>query len=87
MTQREYDVIVIGAGIPGQGVSALLARDGMRVLTLEKGREIGGRAYSFRQRGHITNMGGLARDSRTVGSTRSSRSLSASRASGASSTV
>ncbi len=58
MKESGYDAIVIGAGISGAGVSALLARDGMRVLTLEKGREIGGRAYSFRQRGHVTNMGG-----------------------------
>jgi phytoene dehydrogenase-like protein len=58
MKESGYDAIVIGAGISGLGVSALLAKDGMRVLTLEKGREIGGRAYSFRQRGHITNMGG-----------------------------
>ena len=58
MTRNGYDAIVIGAGISGLGLSALLAKDGMRVLTLEKGREIGGRAYSFRQRGHITNLGG-----------------------------
>ncbi len=58
MKKSGYDAIVIGAGISGLGTSALLARDGMRVLTLEKGREIGGRAFSFRQRGHVTNMGG-----------------------------
>ncbi len=58
MKESAYDAIVIGAGISGMGVSALLAKGGKRVLTLEKGREIGGRAYSFRQRGHVTNMGG-----------------------------
>ncbi len=54
----DYDVIVVGAGISGLGVSALLADAGRRVLTLEKAKAIGGRAYSFRTRGHITNTGG-----------------------------
>lgn len=54
----EYDVIVIGAGISGLGVSALLAQAGQKVLTLERAKEIGGRAYSHHQRGHITNTGG-----------------------------
>ncbi|MHC4506309.1 MAG: FAD-dependent oxidoreductase, partial [Planctomycetota bacterium] len=58
MTRSGYDAIVIGAGISGLGIAAFLARAGKRVLTLEKAREIGGRAYSFSQRGHITNMGG-----------------------------
>ena len=58
MTQSGYDAIVIGAGISGLGLSAFLARAGKRVLTLEKSKEIGGRAYSFSYKGHTTNMGG-----------------------------
>jgi phytoene dehydrogenase-like protein len=58
VTPSKYDVIVIGAGISGLGVSALLAQAGRKVLTLERARAIGGRAYSFSQKGHITNMGG-----------------------------
>jgi phytoene dehydrogenase-like protein len=54
----DYDAIVIGAGIGGLGVSAFLSQAGMRVLTLEKSKEIGGRAYSFTYKGHTTNMGG-----------------------------
>jgi phytoene dehydrogenase-like protein len=54
----EYDVIVIGAGISGLGVSALLAQAGKKVLTLERAKVIGGRAHSYRQLGHITNTGG-----------------------------
>lgn len=54
----EYDVVVIGAGIAGLGVSALLAGAGQKVLTLERAKAIGGRAYSFQQRGHTTNTGG-----------------------------
>jgi phytoene dehydrogenase-like protein len=53
-----YDVIVIGAGISGLGLSALLAKAGKRVLTLEWARHIGGRAHSFEFKGHVTNVGG-----------------------------
>ena len=47
MKESGYDAIVIGAGISGLGVSALLAKDGMRVLTLapppaSRGRRQGG---------------------------------------------
>lgn len=52
------DVIVIGGGIAGLGVSAMLARAGRDVLTLEHAKDIGGRAYSYSRRGHITNIGG-----------------------------
>ena len=58
MTQARFDTIVIGAGISGLGLAALLGQSGQRVLTLEKGRELRGRAHSFQQRGHTTNMGG-----------------------------
>jgi phytoene dehydrogenase-like protein len=53
-----YDAIVIGAGIGGLGVSAFLAQAGRRVLTLEKNKAIGGRAYSFQYKGHTLNIGG-----------------------------
>jgi phytoene dehydrogenase-like protein len=58
MKPSDYDAIVIGAGISGLGLSAFLARAGKRVLTLEKSKAIGGRAYSFSYKGHTTNMGG-----------------------------
>ncbi len=54
----EYDVVVVGAGISGLGVSALLAGAGKKVLTLERAKAIGGRAYSYSHKGHITNTGG-----------------------------
>jgi phytoene dehydrogenase-like protein len=54
----DYDAIVIGAGIGGLGVSAFLAQAGRRVLTLEKNKAIGGRAYSFQYKGHTLNIGG-----------------------------
>lgn len=52
------DVVVIGGGISGLGVSALLARSGRSVLTLERAKDLGGRAYSYERRGHVTNVGG-----------------------------
>jgi len=58
MTPSNYDVIVIGSGISGLGLSALLSKAGKRVLTLEWAKHIGGRAHSFEFKGHITNIGG-----------------------------
>ena len=53
-----YDAIVIGSGISGLGLSALLSKAGKRVLTLEWAKHIGGRAHSFEMKGHIVNVGG-----------------------------
>lgn len=52
------DTVVIGAGIAGLGESALLSGAGLDVLTLEAAKDLGGRAYSYRRRGHVTNVGG-----------------------------
>lgn len=54
----EADVIVVGAGMGGLGTAALLSTAGLRVVVLEQAKDIGGRAYSFRHRGHVTNVGG-----------------------------
>jgi C-3',4' desaturase CrtD len=45
-----YDIIVIGAGIGGLTVAALLARDGYRVLALESHIEPGGCASSYERK-------------------------------------
>ena len=65
MTPSKYDVIVIGAGIAGLGVSALLAKAGQKVLTLERARAIGGRAYSSARRVTSRTWEGPAQGSRT----------------------
>ena len=46
MTEK-YDAVVIGAGIAGLGVSALLQRAGLKTLCVEKDSQAGGRMQSF----------------------------------------
>ena len=44
---KEYDAIVIGAGIGGLATAAVLAKDGMKVAVLEREDRVGGRALSL----------------------------------------
>lgn len=50
-------VIVIGSGIGGLGVSALLAKDGHEVIVIEKNKEPGGRARSYYEKGFYFDLG------------------------------
>jgi phytoene dehydrogenase-like protein len=45
---NQYDAIIIGAGIGGLSVGALLAKEGMKVLLLEQTDRVGGRALSIK---------------------------------------
>lgn len=45
---KEYDVIVCGGGVGGLMAGALLTKGGKKVLLLEKKKNIGGRAATFR---------------------------------------
>ena len=45
----EFDVIVVGAGIAGMSVGALLTKAGKKVLVLERMDQIGGRATSYKR--------------------------------------
>jgi len=50
---RQYDAIVIGAGIGGLFCANILARGGMKVLLLERHYMLGGFCSTFRRRGFI----------------------------------
>jgi len=52
MAAESYDVIVIGAGFGGSACAGLLAKDGLRVLLLEKNKQAGGKAMSLSKNGH-----------------------------------
>ena len=58
MAATSCDAIVVGAGLSGLGVAAILAGDGRRVVVLEQARHVGGRAHSRTVRGHVVNFGG-----------------------------
>ncbi len=55
--KRSCDAVVIGAGIAGLGVAALLAKAGKKIITIERNQHIGGRAASFSYRGFTLNIG------------------------------
>jgi len=46
-----YDAVVIGGGPGGLAIGALLARDGMKILLVEKGHELGGRYRALEFKG------------------------------------
>ncbi len=55
----KYDAIVIGAGFGGLSCAARLAKDGRRVLLLEKNPHHGGTSYIFYRSGYAFPMGAL----------------------------
>ncbi len=54
------DVVIIGAGVSGLSTGALLAKQGKRVVILEKGNAAGGRAYCYEDKGFTLNYGAHA---------------------------
>jgi phytoene dehydrogenase-like protein len=57
MPSKERDVVVIGAGLGGLLVAAMLARRGRDVLVLEQGAEPGGRLRSYDVDGFVVDAG------------------------------
>ncbi len=55
---EQWDVIIVGGGISGCTTGALLADAGKKVLILEKGDKIGGRARTFTHDGYTMELGG-----------------------------
>lgn len=55
--KEAYDAIIIGAGIGGLSVAALLAKSGKSVLLLERHDRPGGYAHGFKRRGYHFDSG------------------------------
>jgi hypothetical protein len=63
--KKEYDAIIVGAGIGGCGTAALLAKNfGKKVLVLEKSPHIGGRVASYVGKGDKVSIDGQELDAR-----------------------
>ncbi len=54
---ESYDVIIVGGGVGGLVSAALLADEGMRVLVLEQGKNLGGCAATFSRKGYRFDAG------------------------------
>ena len=53
----QYDAIVVGSGMGGLSVGALLAREGKKVLLLEKHYTLGGYTHTFGRMGYSWDVG------------------------------
>lgn len=51
MSLKKYDAIVIGSGMGGLTTAALLAKRGLKILLLEKEKQVGGYVVSFKRSG------------------------------------
>ncbi|HQR20966.1 MAG TPA: NAD(P)/FAD-dependent oxidoreductase [Burkholderiaceae bacterium] len=57
IASESWDAIVIGSGIGGLAAAAALAKDGKRVLVLERHTQLGGLTQSFERNGFRFNVG------------------------------
>jgi len=53
----DYDAIVVGTGVGGSVTAGLLARDGARILVIEKNPVVGGVLASYREHGFKIDFG------------------------------
>ncbi|WP_442576080.1 flavin monoamine oxidase family protein [Microbacterium sp. F51-2R] len=54
---QQFDTIVVGAGVAGLTAARLLTRHGQKVVVLEARDRIGGRVWTVRHEGHVTDLG------------------------------
>jgi phytoene dehydrogenase-like protein len=57
MADKIYDTIIVGGGIAGLTATAFLAREGQKVLLIEKNKELGGLVNSFSRNGFHFDAG------------------------------
>lgn len=57
MIGNSYDTIIVGGGVAGLTATAYLAREGQKVLLIEKNRELGGLVNSFTRNGFHFDAG------------------------------
>ena len=53
MSEKSFDVIIIGAGVSGLTAAALLSKSGLKVCVLERHRLIGGYLQGFERKGFV----------------------------------
>ncbi len=53
----DYDVIIVGGGIGGTAIGAILASKGLKALIIEKNRFIGGRCSTYEKEGFKIDLG------------------------------
>jgi hypothetical protein len=54
---KDFDIAVVGGGLAGLASAALAARAGKKVVVIEKGRAVGGRAATQTKSGFFLNQG------------------------------
>ncbi|NVM30501.1 MAG: NAD(P)/FAD-dependent oxidoreductase [Candidatus Helarchaeota archaeon] len=53
---EEYDVIIIGSGVGGTGIGAILANAGLKTLILERNKRLGGACSSYVKEGFTIDV-------------------------------
>ncbi|MDP3443186.1 MAG: oleate hydratase, partial [Ignavibacteria bacterium] len=63
MNDLSYQTIIVGGGIAGLTAAVYLARDGQKILLIEKNKEFGGLVNSFKRDGFHFEAGVRALES------------------------
>lgn len=56
-SEKQYDVVIIGAGMGGLACGAILSRAGLRVIVLERNRQLGGNLQVFSRDKRVFDTG------------------------------